>query len=348
MKFPIKILTILMVILWHAVSIEAQSSGGPSSFESQEVKFDGLNVKLAGTLTMPKLEAGKRAPAVLIIVASRTTPRDGLVFGSAKQMIYRDLAEALAARGYASLRYDKRCVGVSECKNAESFDDYIDDARGALDFLRRQVKVDPKRVFLFGHGEGGLIASSLGSNDEQGLAGVVLAASAGRNPSKLMREQIQSQMAEAGKKPEEIASFLMKFDRVVSGLTSGQLKFPAEKFDEKDPFDALLLGLVNQYQVVISLLINDPLQVAATIKPPVLILQGMKDVQIKVKDAQYLEEALKRVHHPDTNIHLLEDVDHLLKTNKGAANLTSYTDASRPLDATMLTVLTDWMGKKAK
>ena len=68
-------------------------------------------------------------------------------------MIYRDLAEALATRGYASLRYDKRCVGASECKKPDSFDDYIDDAKGALEFLRTHEKVDPKQVFLFGHSE---------------------------------------------------------------------------------------------------------------------------------------------------------------------------------------------------
>jgi hypothetical protein len=61
-----------------------------------------------------------------------------------------------------------------------------------------------------------------------------------------------------------------------------------------------------------------------------------------------LEEALKRVNHPDTNLHLLEDVDHLLKTNKGAAKLSSSADTSRPFDTTMLAVLTDWLQKKAR
>src|SRR5262249_34987666 len=154
--------------------------------------------------------------------------------------------------------------------------DYIDDARGALEFLRKHEKVDPKRIFLFGHSEGGLIASTLGSSDEHPLAGVVLAASAGRNLSKLMREQIQSRMTEAGKKPEEITTFLAKYDRVVGGITTGQTQFPGEKFDGKDSYDAMLLDLINQYQVVVSLLINDPLQVAINIKAPVLILQGKK------------------------------------------------------------------------
>ncbi|MGH9847212.1 MAG: alpha/beta hydrolase family protein [Blastocatellia bacterium] len=336
MKYAIKILTVLMSLV---ISAAAQT-------QSQEVKFDGLGVKIAGTLTLPKLDAGKRAPAVLIVGGSGLTPRDGFTFGDAKHWIYRDLAETLAARGYASLRYDKRCAGASECRKAESFDDYIDDAKGALEFLRKHEKVDPRRIFLFGHGEGGVIASTLGSSDEQGLAGVTLAGSPGRNLSKLMRDWLQLRLAGEGKKPDETAVALVKYDRVVRGLTNGQTRFPNEQFDKNNMVDALLLDWIGQYDVVVSLLINDPLQIAANIKSPVLILQGRKDLQVAVKDAQYLEEALKRVNHPDTSLHLFDDADHLLKTNKGAASLASYADASRPLDAAMLTVLTDWMGKK--
>jgi alpha-beta hydrolase superfamily lysophospholipase len=155
-------------------------------------------------------------------------------------------------------------------------------------------------------------------------------------------------MSHAGTKPEEMASVLAKFDRVVRHMIEGKKEMPNEKLDSKDPFDALLLDLVDRYEVVISLLINDPLQIAANIKSPVLILQGKKDLQVAVKDAQYLEEALKRVHHPDIQLVLLEDVDHLLKTVKGAATLDAYRDASRPLDPGLLSVLTDWLGKKSK
>jgi len=342
MKYAIKILTVLVSLV---ISAAAQT-------QSEEVKFDGLGVKLAGTLTLPKLDAGKRAPAVLILGGSGggsgPTVRDGFTFGAAKQSIYRDLAESLAARGYVSLRYDKRCVGASECKKAESFDDYIDDAKGALEFLRKHGKVDPKRIYLFGHGEGGLIASTLGSNDEQGLAGVALAGSPGRTLSKLMRDWLQLRLAEEGRKPDETSAALAKYDRIVRGLTNGRANFPDEQFDKNNLVDALLLDWIKQYEIVVSLLINDPLQIVANVKSPVLILQGRKDLQVAVKDAQYLEEALKRVNHPDTSLHLLDDVDHLLKTNKGAATLASYADASRPLDAAMLSVLSNWMGKKAK
>ncbi|MEO6725120.1 MAG: alpha/beta fold hydrolase [Blastocatellia bacterium] len=346
MTWLTKNLAVLLVAICIAAVLEAQDKA--ASFQSQDVKFDGHEVGLAGTLTIPKLEAGKRALGVLIIGSEGRGTRDGIHVGSVKQPIYRDLAEHLAARGMAVLRYDKRCSGVSDCKAAASFDDYIDDARRAMEFLKKQPQVDPAKVFLFGHSEGGYIASTLGSNEEYKLAGVILAASPGRTLGKLMRDLVQVQMAEAGKKPEEIGAYLVKFDRLVKDMLGGRQDFSGEKLDAKDPYDALLLDLTSQRSVTLSLLINDPLQIVNNISSPVLILQGKKDLQIKVKDAQYIEEALKRASHKDTTLALFDDVDHLLKTNKGTPTLASYADASRPIDPALLATLTEWVQKKAK
>lgn len=345
-------LLILTVAIVIAVAQNKNSSSltaiTPSAFESKEVKFDGANVELAGTLLSPKLESGKRAPAVLIIPGSRQAARDGLTFGAAKQLIYRDLAEHLSARGYVTLRYDKRCVGASQCVKPVSFDDFIDDARGAVDYLREQPQVDAKRVFVFGHSEGALIAAIIGASDDAGLAGVVVAAMPGRTMGKMMRDQIQRRMTEAGKPQTEINGFLTKYDRIIRAMMNGHTDFSKETLNGKDPYDAMLIELIEQYNVIVALLINDPLQIINSVKFPVLVVQGKKDVEVAVKDAQFLEEALKRIEHPDSTVVVLEDVDHLLKTNKGAAGLASYADTSRPLDANLLAVVTDWIGKKSK
>ncbi len=350
MKWLTKKMAVLPVAICVAVclAVVMAAQDKAASFQSQEVKFDGHEVGLAGTLTLPKLEAGKRAPCVLIIGSEGKGTRDGILVGSVKQPIYRDLAEHLAARGVAVLRYDKRCAGASECKVAASMDDYIDDARRAMEFLKKQPQVDPAKVFLFGHSEGGYIASTVGSHEDYKLAGVILAASPGRTLGKLMRDLVQVQMAEAGKKPEEISAFVAKLDRLIKEMLSGRQDFSGEKLDAKDPYDALLLDLIKQREVTLSLLINDPLQIVNNITSPVLILQGKKDLQIKVKDAEYLEEALKRASHKDTTLVLFDDVDHLLRTNKGTPTLASYADTSRPLDPALLAALTEWVQKKAK
>jgi alpha-beta hydrolase superfamily lysophospholipase len=356
MKWSIKITTSLLILTGAVVIAAAQNKNSASpmatppaaAFETREIKFDGANVSLTGTLLVPKLESGKRAPSVLILPGAGANPRDGMTFGATKQLIYRDLAEYLTARGYVTLRYDKRCVGASQCVKPNSFDDFVDDARGALDYLRENSQVDPKRIFIFGHGEGGVIASTIGANDDGALAGVIVAAMPGRTLTKLMREQIRSRMTEAGKSEKEIAELTAKYDRIAGGLVNGHTDFSRESLNEKDPFDAVLVEMIKQQAVIVALMINDPLQIIANVKPPVLALQGRKDVQTSTKDAQFLEESLTRTQHPDATVVLLDDVDHLLKTNTGAAGTSSYADASRPLDPKLLSVLTDWMQKKAK
>jgi len=356
MKWSIRITTSLLILTSAAAIAAAQiknssspaAAAPPSAVESKEVKFDGANVSLAGTLLIPKIASGKRAPAVLIIAGSRQTQRDGLTFGTTRQLIYRDMAEYLSSRGYITLRYDKRCVGASQCVKPDSFDDYIDDAQGAVDYLREHPQVDADRLFVFGHGEGGVVAATIGVVNDGRLAGVILAATPGRTYNKILRDQIQSRMTEAGKPEKEVADFLARYDRVLRGLMSGYSDFSKEKLNEKDTYDAMLIDLIKQRDIVIALLINDPLQVVHNIKFPVLALQGKKDMQVAVKDAQFLEEALKRKQHHDATVVLLDDVDHLLKTNKGPAGWASYADASRPLDANLLSIMTDWMQKKLK
>lgn len=316
-----------------------------TGLRSEEVKFDSAGVALAGTLLLPKAEAGKRAPAVLLLASYGQTTRDGFKFENVEQPVYRALAEHLAGQGFGVLRYDKRCTGASGCKPKWTFDDLIDDAREALAYLRKRPELDPAKVFVFGHGEGGFVGSVLGSSDEK-LAGVILAASPGRTWNKLLREQFEQQMKEAGKPEAEIRSFIAKFDGIVRRVGSASSEELSLGLDPQQPQAAVILKLVKQPELIIPLFINDPLQVANSIKTPVLLLQGGKDVVVSVKDAQFLNEALLRSNHRDTTLQVFPDVDHLLKTNKGPAAQAANRDVSRPLDAGVLAALTEWLQKR--
>src|SRR5580692_12067691 len=83
---------------------------------------------LAGTLTIP---TGKGPfPVALIIAGSGPTDRDCNSPGL-KTDAYKKLAQGLADRGIASLRYDKRGIGASTIDQKEvdvRFDDFVDDA----------------------------------------------------------------------------------------------------------------------------------------------------------------------------------------------------------------------------
>jgi pimeloyl-ACP methyl ester carboxylesterase len=281
---------------------------------------------------------------VLIIGGAGPATRDGVVFGQTAHTNYRELAEHLVSRGYAVMRYDKRCAGESGCKPRSMFEDYSDDAQAALAQLRKRAEIDPARIVLFGHGEGGFVASVIAGQDQK-LAAVVLASAPGRTLEKLFYEQARKGMAETGKSEKEISAYLGKLKRVVEILRSGQT---AGIEGYVDPGDAMITWMTQQPELAMSLFINDPLQAVKVIRHPILVLQGEKDVQMSTNDAVFIEEELQRSHHPDFTVRVLPNVDYMLKTNSGAATMQSLNDASRPLDPAALAALEEWLQKKLK
>jgi len=314
----------------------------PAGVRVEEVKFGSDNLTLAGTLLLPKLDAGRRAPAVLIIGGAGPTLRDGVVFGKTAHRQYRELAEHLAARGFAVLRYDKRCTGASGCKPRSLFEDYITDAHAAVELLRKRTEVDASRIALFGHGEGGFFATVVAKPEEK-IAAMVLASSPGRTLAKLLNDHVQRSFTEMGKSQAEINAYLNKIKRITNQLSLGHMENMAEPID---PNDELLNGLLRQPEYTISLMIDDPLQAIKTVRAPTLILQGRKDVQMSVKDAEYLEEELTRAEHRDVTVRLLPDVDYLLQTCKGAGTIKALSEPSQPVDPAVLSTVTDWLQKK--
>ncbi|MEG0767506.1 MAG: alpha/beta fold hydrolase, partial [Clostridia bacterium] len=132
---------------------------------------------LPGTLTVPTAATGKM-PAVVLVHGSGPNDRNESVGGTA---IFRDLAHALASRGIAVLRYDKRTLVhgaqfTPEIINGLTVEqETIEDALSAIAQLRADSRIDPARVFLVGHSMGAMLAPRI---DAEGgnLTGLVLMA----------------------------------------------------------------------------------------------------------------------------------------------------------------------------
>ncbi|HEY1548598.1 MAG TPA: alpha/beta fold hydrolase, partial [Kofleriaceae bacterium] len=128
---------------------------------------------LAGTLTRPK--STKRVPAVVMITGISKHERNE---GLPPYTPFRDIADVLGRAGIAVLRVDDRGIGAStgDFDKATSFDE-ADDVRSELAWLRKQPGIDPKRVGLVGHSEGGFIALVVASTDPALAAIAILAGS---------------------------------------------------------------------------------------------------------------------------------------------------------------------------
>jgi fermentation-respiration switch protein FrsA (DUF1100 family) len=95
-----------------------------------------------------------------------------------------------------------------------------------------------------------------------------------------------------------------------------------------------------------SLLINefsfDPAKLIADTQRPVLILQGQRDIQVGVADAELLEQA-----NPSAKLVVLQDTNHVLKTvttNDRATNISTYVDPSLPLAPGAVEAIADFIG----
>jgi alpha-beta hydrolase superfamily lysophospholipase len=141
------------------------------------VRFPAGRIELAGTVSIPADPApATRWPGVLLLASFLPRDRDGsfdrqahpawFADGDDEHRLLARLAAALARVGVASLRYDKRGCGQSEgeWETADLFA-LVDDARDAVTHLRQQPAVDPTRIGLVGHGDGGLIAMSVAPAD---------------------------------------------------------------------------------------------------------------------------------------------------------------------------------------
>jgi len=161
----------------------------------QEVVFDCAGIGIHASLRLPDTDTDTdtaAVPGVLIVAGSGPVDRNGSVGvpGTPTEIhmdLYRWIADLLAAQGIASIRYDKITSGATGIGSysedpaklvAQSFDKiFVDPARAALAYLAEQPGVDPQKLLVFGHSEGGLIAMLLASPQASGPApaGLILA-----------------------------------------------------------------------------------------------------------------------------------------------------------------------------
>ena len=144
----------------------------------------GRGVRIAGTLTVP--EGDGPFPAALLITGSGPQDRDETLLGHKPFLV---LADDLTRRGIAVLRVDDRGVGGSTGDHAKATTaDFAEDVLGGVDFLKARRRIDPKRIGLIGHSEGGLIAPMVAARSAD-VAFIVLMAGPGLPGDEILEAQ---------------------------------------------------------------------------------------------------------------------------------------------------------------
>ena len=266
----------------------------------EQVKIPSNGFSLAGTLSRPAQASAPRLPAVALVGGSGPADRDSLAFGIP---ILGQIAGALADAGFIVVRYDKRGIGQSGGRaESASLADYAEDVRATVRMLSDRKDVDPKRIALIGHSEGGLVALMAAAKEKR-LAGVALIATPGITGADVVLAQQQHLLNRMTLTPEEKQAKVEAQKKIHDAVITG-------KGLELLPPDVRRTVDTAEFQ---SLLTSDPAKLVASVRQPLLIVQGGLDTQIEPQNADRLEAlARARKNAPPVDVVKVPTVNHLL------------------------------------
>lgn len=299
----------------------------------EQINIPSNGFSLAGTLSKPAQASATRLPAVVLVGGSGPTDRDSLVFGIP---ILGQIAGALADAGHIVVRYDKRGIGQSGGRaEAASLADYADDVRAVVKLLSDRKDVDPKRIAVIGHSEGGLVALMAAAKDKK-IAAVGLIATPGIAGADIVLAQQQRLLNRMKLTPEEKQAKVDAQKKIHEAVISG-------KGLEQLPPDVRRTVDNAEFQ---SLLVSDPVKLVPNVRQPLLIVQGELDTQVEPQNADRLGElARKRKNAPAVDVVKVPGINHLL-VPATTGEVSEYgTLADKHVSETVTQAIVTWLKK---
>ncbi len=309
-------------------------------------------VILAGTLTIPRGQGDGPFPAVVLVSGSALQNRDEEIMGHNP---FKAIADYLAQRGIAVLRYDDRGFGQStgDASAATTFD-FTRDACGALEFLAKTDGIDAKRLGVIGHSEGGIVAAIIAAQQGQDLPKVsfiVMLAGPGVRGDELLLEQARAIAKASGVTIEqtEMATALnSKLYSIAIKETSIEsrrqeifelLKKEAPELESQA--DGIAAQVLSPW--VVQFLKLDPADYLRNITIPVLALNGTKDLQVPAaSNLPAIDEALKEAGNTHYRLVALDGLNHLFQHAKtGLPN--EYAQLQEDFAPEALALMGDWI-----
>ena len=247
----------------------------------------GTHYPLNGLLTIP--EANNAAcPAVVLVHGSGAHDMNEKV---GNVYPFKDLAEGLAKRGIAAIRYDKRTLtyGKQLITNPDlNFtvkEETIEDAVFAADLLRKDPRINSKRIFVLGHSMGGMLAPRI---DAEGgnFAGIIIWAGSPRRLEEIMIDQQDAFLTTANP--------IIKW---IAGKQIGKIREKLNKMYEMTDEEAKATPLFSKYNKVYYLKEwgeKPAINYLKNLDKPILVMHGSADFHVSTeKDFEGYKKILR-------------------------------------------------------
>ena len=336
----------------------------PYPYYSEEVTFMNpkANIQLAGTLTLPKKDG--IFPAVVLITGSGPQNRDEEIMGHRPFLVISDY---LTRNGIAVLRYDDRGVFQSkgDFKTATT-PDFATDAESAVAFLKSRKEINPSKIGLMGHSEGGIIAPMVASHSKD-ISFIVMLAGTGLRGDKILLYQ-QEVIARASGLPEAAIQRTREmnskaYEMIVAAKSDEALKADLAKYYAESlkntPADLKQKGISDEEMTtlllkgtttpwMLSFIRYDPVTALEKVKCPVLAVNGSKDLQVPARESlPAIERALKKGGNKQVTVKEYPGLNHLFQECKTGLPA-EYSEIEQTFSPVVLDEITKWIVNTTK
>ncbi|WP_243346825.1 alpha/beta hydrolase family protein [Parabacteroides sp. FAFU027] len=331
----------------------------PFPYKSENITFTHTTEKftLAGTFTYPA--NGKNFPVVVLISGSGPQNRDEEIMGHKPFLV---LADYLTRNGIAVLRFDDRgCYDSKGDFSRATTNDFVTDVESAIAYLKTRKEINPKKIGLIGHSEGGIIAPLVASHNKD-VSYIVMIAGTGAPGSEILLRQQELIGRVNGAKEEDLNTtkdlnshiFKMIHDisntdtlkaRIAAYLLQKSKELPESKIPPgsniNDIIDIQLKQITNPW--MLNFLRYDPAPTLTKVHCPVLAIIGSKDLQVPADiNIPAIEKALKQGGKKKYTVKELPGLNHLLQECKtGSPN--EYPQIEQTISPTALSLITGWI-----
>jgi dienelactone hydrolase len=300
--------------------------------EEEILVESGSEIQLRGILTLPKNK--KKVPAVVLVHGSGPNDMDE-TYGPNK--LFRDIAQGLAEKGIAVIRYTKRTKAYSgppeiDINTLTLYEETIEDALSAVNLAKKDKRIDKKNIFVLGHSLGAMSAPRIGTLSKS-AKGIIIMAGNARPLEELVYEQYNYLINEDSVVTPEEESIMVNFESQLKAL---------KELSSLGKTDGILpFGLPSPYWQYLGE--YNQVESAQKLDKPIMIIQGKRDYQVPLTDYEIWQSALAK--KADVTFKIYEKLNHQMREGTGKCYPAEY-NVKSDLPFYLIVDIAEWIFKQ--
>jgi len=334
----------------------------PYHYTIEDCTFSNAETGVQYGATLTKPLGVNNFPTVVLLSGTGSQDRDYTV---AFHKFFWILADYLSNHGIGVLRIDDRSSGsTTGIFNTSTTADFAKDVLAAVNWLNTRKDIDPQRIGLIGHSEGGIVAPMAYAMAPSKISFMALIGAPIVGLHRINAFQSEKAYAKTYQSDSVLTARMRLHQRIMRKIPDQAHNLEGINQATKEALDTLyqqesastvkaiipdknaLDRLYRSYQYYLSpwwqyILGYDPTQDIRKIDCPVLAVYGDKDQQVPpVEDDELLKKNLP--HHPSSEIILMPNMNHFMQPDT-SGNPDQYARISTTIKPELLEKLQHWI-----